>query len=174
MKKFTLILALIGMITLQSCVTEEVVVADSIDNDTIGEVFEYSNVDFHSGNNFNVFLDYPHTIYASDMVLIYHLYEVNNGNDVWRLMPHTYYLGGGDELDYNFDFTRYDANVFLAANFNLNTLGSSWSQNQVFRIVVIPANFGNKTAETLDINNYDEVVKHYKISSSKIKKITLK
>lgn len=172
MKKFTLILALIGMISLQSCVTEEVVTPNPIDNDTIAEVFEYSNVDFHSGNNFSVFLDFPHPIYASDMVLVYHLYEVNNGNDVWRLMPQTYYLNGGGELDYNFDFTRFDATVFLDANFNLNTLDPSWSQNQVFRVVVIPAFFANKNA--LDINNFEAVINHYKIKEAQFKKVTLK
>ena len=62
MRKITLLIAFIGMITIQSCVREEVIVSDNVDYDTISEVFEYSNVDFHSGNGYSVFLDYPHTI----------------------------------------------------------------------------------------------------------------
>lgn len=173
MKKITYILVIVSAFFMQSCITEEVVVEDNIDNDTISEVFEYSNVDFHSGNNYSVFLDFPHAIYASDMVLVYHLYEVYNGNDVWRQMPHTYYLNGGGELDYNFDFTRYDANVFLDANFNLGTLSSVWTQNQVFRVVVIPGYFANKNMDKVDLSDYNKVVEYFKLDESKIKKISL-
>lgn len=170
--RITLIVAFIGMITLQSCVKEEIV-RDNVDYDTISEVFEYSNVDFNFANGYNVFLDYPHTIYASDMVLIYHLYDVVNGEDIWRLMPQTYYLGGADALDYNFDFTRYDANIFLDANFDLNTLSAAWTQNQVFRVVVIPGNFGNKSAMSVDINDYHAIIKFYNINENKISKIRM-
>lgn len=121
MKKITLILAFIGMISLTSCTVEETHVSDNgYDSDTISEVWEYTNVDFDYGNNYSVFLDFPHQTYSSDMVLVYHLYDIVNGSDVWRLMPQTYYFNGGGELDYNFDFTTYDANVFLGANFDLN------------------------------------------------------
>lgn len=121
MKKITLILAFIGMISLTSCTVEETHVSNNgYDSDTISEVWEYTNVDFDYGNNYSVFLDFPHQTYSSDMVLVYHLYDIVNGSDVWRLMPQTYYFNGGGELDYNFDFTTYDANVFLGANFDLN------------------------------------------------------
>ncbi|MDK2772390.1 MAG: hypothetical protein KYX68_09220 [Flavobacterium sp.] len=169
MKKITLILAFIGMISLTSCTVEETHVSDNgYDSDTISEVWEYTNVDFYYGNNYSVFLDFPHQTYSSDMVLVYHLYDIVNGTDVWRLMPQTYYLNGGGELDYNFDFTTYDANVFLGANFDLNTLDSSWTQNQIFRVVVIPGYFGNKVAASVDFNDYDAVIKHYNIDEKKI------
>lgn len=178
MRKIILFVALIsGMMVMQSCVREEVIVEDTVDHDTISEVWEYTNVDFHPGNNYSVFLDFHHVIYASDMVLVYHLYDIVNGNDVWRLMPQTYYFNGGGELDYNFDFTQYDANVFLDANFDLTTLSPVWTDNQIFRVVVIPAYFGNrmsadsKETEKVDFNNYEEVIKYFKIDESKIKKI---
>ena len=41
MKKITLLIAFIGMITLQSCTVNEV--QDNVDNDTIAEVFELRN-----------------------------------------------------------------------------------------------------------------------------------
>ena len=44
MKKITLLIAFIGMITLQSCTVNEV--QDNVDNDTISEVFELRNVNF--------------------------------------------------------------------------------------------------------------------------------
>lgn len=109
-KKITLILALFGMITLTSCVREEVIVTDNIDNDTISEVWEYTNVDFYSGNGYEVFLDYPHTIYASDMVLVYRLAGYGSAGDVWMPMPETYYFNDGTlDFGYDNDFTQYDA-----------------------------------------------------------------
>lgn len=173
MKKITLILAFIGMISLTSCTVEETHVSNNgYDSDTISEVWEYTNVDFDYGNNYSVFLDFPHQTYSSDMVLVYHLYDIVNGSDVWRLMPQTYYFNGGGELDYNFDFTTYDANVFLGANFDLNTLDSSWTQNQIFRVVVIPGYFGNKMATPVDFNDYKAVTNYYDIKEKDIVKIS--
>jgi hypothetical protein len=42
-------------------------------------------------------------IYSSDAVLVYHLYDTVNGQDIWKLMPQTYYFfSDGGELDFNF------------------------------------------------------------------------
>lgn len=172
MKKITLILAFIGMISLTSCTVEETRVSNNgYDSDTISEIWEF-NKDFYAGNGFSVFLDFPHQTYASDMVLVYHLYDVVNGSDVWRLMPQTYYFNGGGELNYNFDFTTYDANIFLEANFDLNALDPSWTQNQIFRVVVIPGYFGNKMATPVDFNDYKAVTNYYDIKEKDIVKIS--
>ena len=53
MKKITLVLAFIGMITLSGCTVNEIVDKDIQDNDTVAEVFELRNVNFGSVNNFN-------------------------------------------------------------------------------------------------------------------------
>jgi hypothetical protein len=166
MKKIILLLAFISMIMLQSCtVNETPVVQNPVDNDTISEVIEVTT-SFNSGNNYKKLIAFNNPIYTSDMVLVYHLYDVINGADVWRQMPQTYYLGTTGELDYNFDFTNYDVNIFLGANFDLNTLSSAWTQNQTFRIVIVPGYFGNKMA--IDYSNYNAVVKVYNLDDSKI------
>jgi hypothetical protein len=166
MKRIILLLAFISMIALQSCTVNDNQPAPvQTDNDTISEVLEYT-VSFNSGNSYKRLITFNQPIYASDMVLVYHLYDVVNGADVWRQMPQTYYLGGADELDYNFDFTKYDVNIFLGANFNLNTLSAAWTQNQTFRIVIVPGYFGNK--KVIDYSNYNAVVKAYNLDDSKI------
>lgn len=173
MKKVTLILALIGMITLQSCVKEEVVVEDSFDNDTISEVFEYSNVNFTTSNNFTVVLDFPYTIYASDMVLVYRLsgYDSSAG-DYWKLLPETHYFDDGTlDFGYRNDFTRYDAEVNLYG-YDLLALNSEFRLNQVLRVVVIPAAFGNRMASPIDFNDYNAVIDYYNINDKNITKIT--
>lgn len=166
MKKITLLIAFIGLITLQSCTVNEV--QDNVDNDTIAEVFEVTRT-FNINNGYSTLIDLGLPIYSSDMILVYHLYDVVGGEDVWRLMPQTYYFNDGGELDYNYDFTRYDVNLFLDANFPLVDLSSSWTQNQIFRIVIIPGYFSNKGTKQVDFNDYRAVIKAYKKNTTNIK-----
>ncbi|WP_445457813.1 hypothetical protein [Flavobacterium sp. HNIBRBA15423] len=178
MKKFTLILALIGMITLQSCVKEEVVVQDDFDNDTISEVFEYSNnVNFTNSNGYSVVLDFPYTIYGSDMVLVYRLSNYNSTTgDYWKLLPETYYFDDGT-LDFGYDYvaTRYNAKVNLYG-FDLPALNPEFRLDQVLRVVVIPAaiTFNGKSANPVNFNDYQAVINYYGIDDKNITKIDLK
>jgi hypothetical protein len=167
MKKITLVLAFIGMIALQSCTVNEDNV-DGIDNDTIGEVFEYTNVNFLP-NSYTVVLNYPHTIYSSDMVLVYRLSDTFQGEDVWKLLPETYYFNDGTlDFRYDYNFTRFDAEVYMEG-YDLAGLSSAVRLNQVLRVVVIPAAFGKNG--TIDYSDYNSVINAYNIDESKIVKI---
>jgi len=167
MKKITLILAFIGMITLQSCTVNEDNV-NGIDNDTISEVFEYTNVNFLP-NSYTVVLNFPHTIYSSDMVLVYRLSDVFQGEDVWKLLPETYYFNDGTlDFRYDYNFTRYDAEVYMEG-YDLAGLSSAVRLNQVLRVVVIPAAFGKNG--NINYNDYKSVINAYNIDESKIIKI---
>ncbi|MEK8180078.1 hypothetical protein WMW71_06955 [Flavobacterium buctense] len=167
MKKFTLILALIGMITLQSCTVNNDD-RDGIDNDTIAEVFEYTNVNFLP-NDYTVVLEYPHSIFTSDMVLVYRLSGSFQGEDIWKPLPETYYFGDGTlDLRYDFDFTRFDAQVYMEG-FDLAGVSSSYRLNQILRVVVIPASFGKNS--TVNLNDYNAVVSAFNIDESKIIKM---
>lgn len=160
MKKITLILAFIGMITLGSC-------SDDTDADTIGEVFEYTNVDFLP-NDYSVVLTYPHSIFTSDMVLVYRLSGTFQGEDVWKLLPETYYFDDGTlDLRYDFDFTRFDSEVHLEG-FDLANVSNAYKLDQILRVVVIPAAFGKNG---VDYKDYKAVVKAFHIDESKIKTI---
>jgi hypothetical protein len=116
-----------------------------------------------------VVLNYQHSIFSSEMVLVYRLSDVFQGEDVWKLLPETYYFNDGT-LDYRFDynFTRFDAEVYLEG-YDLGGLYCSVRLNQVFRVVVIPAAFGKNS--TADYSDYNKVVKAYNIDESKIIKI---
>jgi hypothetical protein len=159
------------MITLQSCTINE---KDNppVDKDTISEVFEVTR-NFTNANNYSTIVAYPHSIYSSDMILVYLLDDVVNGDKIWRQMPQTYYLNGLGELDYNFDFTKYDTKIFLDSSFNLNDLPASWSQNQTFRIVIVPGFFVNKSSvPTASLPmDYQSVVSRYNIKESQIQKL---
>jgi hypothetical protein len=167
MKRFTLILAFIGMITLQSCTVNNDD-RDGIDNDTIAEVFEYTNVNFLP-NDYTVVLEYPHSIFTSDMVLVYRLSGSFQGEDIWKPLPETYYFGDGTlDLRYDFDFTRFDAQVYMEG-FDLAGVSSSYRLNQILRVVVIPAYFGKNS--TVNLNDYNAVVSAFNIDESKIIKM---
>lgn len=155
------------MITLQSCTVNEDNV-NGIDNDTISEVFEYTNVNFLP-NSYTVVLNFPHTIYSSDMVLVYRLSDVFQGEDVWKLLPETYYFNDGTlDFRYDYNFTRYDAEVYMEG-YDLAGLSSAVRLNQVLRVVVIPAAFGKNG--NINYNDYKSVINAYNIDESKIIKI---
>lgn len=166
MKKITLLVAFIGMISLQSCTVNDN--NDDIDYDTISEVFEVTR-SFNSSNGYSSLISFPHTIYPSDMILSYRLDDVVNGNDVWKLMPQTFYFNDGTlDFRYDFDFTQYDINIFMEG-FDLASVSTNYRNNQVFRIVIIPAAFINKSA--INYEDYNAVIRTLKIDESKILKI---
>jgi len=174
--KITIILALFGMISLTSCTVEETYVVDdnnNYDSDTISEVWEYTNVDLHSGNGYSVILDFPHTTYTSDMVLVYRLADYGSAGDVWKLLPETYYFNDGTvDFGYSNDFTIYDAQINLFG-YDLAGLDNAFKFDQIFRVVVIPAYYGNKMSNSVDFNDYNAVIDFYNIKSKDIKRILM-
>ena len=167
MKKITLLLAFIGMMLLQSCEVTEVY-ETPVNNAPRTEVFEVTT-SFSSSNNYSSLVVFDPRLYSGDSVLLYHLYDVVNGQDVWKLMPQTYYFNDGGALDFNFDYTKSNAKIFLSANFNLNTLAPSWTKNQTFRVVIIPDGF----AKSVNKNNINAVMSALKVNTGGIKKIDL-
>lgn len=162
MKKITFILVLIGMISLQSCEINE----NNVDNDTISEVFEVTTT-FTPQNNYSRLITLNPPISASDVVLVYIQWETNGSTPVWRLVPQTVQLNEGD-LQYNYDFTRFDIRLFLSSlDFNLNILGAQWTNNQKFRVVIIPGYFSNR----LDYSDYNKVMQFLGLSEADVKPI---
>ena len=169
MRKITLLLAFIGMIGLQSCTVNEDQPAP-VDNDTISEVWEYNaNINFTSNNNYSLLIPFRHTIYSSDMILVYRLSGFDNGLDVWKLLPENYYFSDGTlNFGYDFDFTQNNFFVRMIGN-DLSTVSNQNRLYQVLRVVVLPGYFGNKNETTIDYNDYNAVIKAYNIDDSKVK-----
>jgi hypothetical protein len=172
--KITLILAFIGMITLQSCTVNENDNNPPVDNDTISEVFELKNINFaFDGNNkFSIFRTLTPKIYASDVILIYRLSgTIDSNTPIWQLIPRTLYLPQG-ELDYDFDFSKEDFTIYAGGTYDL-TLTPNYLTNQTFRIVIVPGAFSNKTAAgTASLPmDYESVISRYNIDDSKIQKL---
>ncbi|AUS04301.1 hypothetical protein [Pseudotamlana carrageenivorans] len=122
----------------------------------LGLAFEIE-ITFNQSNNFEHIEDYGFDVYPSDVVLTYISWETDNGTEIWRLLPQTTFLQNSAVLTYNFDFTQNDVRIFLDSNgtFNLVDLTPEWTDNQVFRVVVVPADF----VSDIDTSNLDAVMK---------------
>ena len=115
-------------------------------------------LDFNVVNNFQVIEPYGFQVYPSDVTLVYILWDTINGQDIWRLLPQTVEFDDG-LLIYNFDFNRTDVRFFLDGSINFATLDSSYTQNQIFRVVVVPAD----NVDGLDLSNLNDVMKYNNI-----------
>ncbi|MEN9323447.1 MAG: hypothetical protein RIT03_1071 [Bacteroidota bacterium] len=136
------------------------------------EVFELRNVnfDYNAVDGYTIYRSFNPQIYASDNVLIYRMTStINPQTPIWQSIPRTLFLGNGQELDYDFDFSKQDFTIYAGGNFNLATM-PVYLTNQTFRIVIIPGYFSNKSAQkNIDYSDYNAVVKAYHIQESKLK-----
>ncbi|WP_340076537.1 collagen-like protein [Leptobacterium sp. I13] len=138
----------------------------------LGSVFEVEG-SFNAANDFSLFFDFPTSIevFESDIVLVYLLEDVvDDGNggtaDVWTPLPQTFFVNGG-LLQYTFNNTFFDVLILLDANFDLNIAPAAFTQNQIFRIAVVPAEFAedpninlsslSDVMNALDIKNSDVI-----------------
>lgn len=131
-------------------------------DELLAQVYDVT-VDFTSQNNHSVIFDFTPQIYTSDLVLVYIRWDTDQGRPVWRLLPQVVPFPAGI-LQYNFDHTYLDVRLFLEAEFDLLTLGPEWTRNQVFRIVVVPGDFGGK----MDYNDYDALAERLNIRDHKV------
>lgn len=133
--------------------------------------------DFTADGDYRIFYEFPSTIevFESDLVLVYILFdqtEDNNGEpvDVWRLLPQTLLVDQG-LLQYNFDHTFFDVNIFLEADFDLSLLLPGDTDNQVFRIAVVPGELASKS--NLDHSNIEAVMANLGVEEKNISRIKL-
>ena len=142
----------------------------------LGQVIDIEG-SFTPENNYSILFDFPQTIevFETDVVLVYILFdqtEDNNGEpvDIWRLLPQTLIVNQG-LLQYNYDHTFLDVSIFLETDFDINLLLPGDTQDQVFRIAVIPADAlqGSK----MDTSNIDAVLQSIGLDENDIQKIKL-
>ncbi len=142
----------------------------------LGKVIDIEGT-FSAENDYGLLFEFPQTIevFETDVVLVYLLWdqtEDSNGEavDIWRLLPQTRILDQG-LLQYNYDHTFLDVNIFLESDFDLGTLQSGDTDNQVFRIAVLPA----ETAQgsKLDLSNVYNVMGRINVEEQNIQLIKI-
>ena len=140
------------------------------ENGLIGTVFE-AEIDFEADTYYDIVaIPEDVEISSSDVVLVYLLEFVDEetGYDVWSLLPQTFYLDEG-QLVYNYNHTLADVEIFLDGTIDLSTLGEEYTDNQVFRIVIIPA--GSYENSGVNTANYSEVEAMLKLKERKIPRV---
>ena len=116
----------------------------------IGSIFEVE-VDFNP-DAYEAFVDIPTSIevFDTDVVIAFVLSGVDNNVDIWEPLPQTLFIGN-DILLYGYDYTFFDVRFFLDGTVNLNSLDPFYTDNVVFRVAVIPADFA-ASINTLNLN----------------------
>ncbi|MDA9323213.1 hypothetical protein N9Q55_04045 [Flavobacteriaceae bacterium] len=107
--------------------------------------------------------------------MVYLLEESFNSNgsntDVWTPLPQSFFTDQG-LLQYTFNHTFSDVNLLLQGNFNLNNAAPVFTQNQIFRVVVMPAEFA--LDPNLKTMNYQELSEYIGTNESNLIKALTK
>jgi hypothetical protein len=123
-------------------------------------------------------------VFESDLVLVYIQWDQTPGNNpvpIWRLLPQVVFFDT-QIMQYNFDFTVTDNNggdvsIFLEGPAALlASLPAAFTQNQLFRVVVVPAAYAGGKAQqpVVDYSNYEEVIKYFGINDKKASRYPVK
>ena len=157
---------------------------------TTASVFEFGvnfepdpDGDYSAFIPFDAFAEEGLSVQESDVVLLYMLrgaYELDNGTPVliWSPMPQTFLATQGSVI-FNYVHTYLEVLIFIQSQFDLSTLSTealaNLTQNQAFRMVVLPGELMNGRVAKLkiDLNNYEEVAKYYNLTEENVKQITL-
>ncbi|WP_424494057.1 collagen-like protein [Salinimicrobium sp. GXAS 041] len=145
------------------------------DDGLIGVVFDVAADDFTEGNGYGFEVEYSdytsEEVFETDVVLVY----MKTGEDgqvdgqpveIWSLLPQVYYVDGGGSMQYNYDYTFFSTYIYLDGDVDLSTLDSSYTDDQVFRIAIIPAGIANDAS--VDFSSYEEVMSAMKVKDINI------
>jgi len=174
MKKILTLFAVVGLLAFSGCSDDD---NDNVDYDTVGTVYENTSNNYYNFNpssnplnNFRVRFVFPQRILDSDVVLVYRYAGVDSDRDVWEFLPETHYLNNGTR-NFSYDFTFSDSfvDIYLNGNSLTDPELDDYRFNQIFRIVVVPADF----AASVNKSNYLDVVDKLNLKESQIQEIKL-
>lgn len=129
----------------------------------LGQVIEVE-ADLNSATGFEYFVEIPNDIevYETDVITVYRLMEVVDDTDVWEPLPQTLFRNDGILL-YGFDYTLFDVRLFLDGTVDFGRLDPDDTDDQIFRIAIIPADY----AKSVDVTKMDKVMKALNVKDVK-------
>ena len=172
MKKIVIVLAVLFSAVFSSCEGPQGIPGQNgLDGQDgfLSEVFELKNINFDTEFIIRRRLTPP--IFAADAILIYRLSGLIDENDtkpIWQPIPRTIFFDNGDEFDYDFDFSKEDFTIYAKGNYNILTT-PNLIYDQTFRIVILPGYFSGKSKKTVDLSDYNAVIKAFKIDERNVK-----
>lgn len=159
MKKIFILLGFTSLL-FTSCYYED----DSVDKDTIATTFEVTRT-FDASNNYATEVVAPNSIevLTADVPLVYILDPVKSAGengDVWESLPKTFDFGPGQyaRFEYNFIFNEKtdvaSIEITLKSD-DLAALANDITNNQVFRVVIVPSQFAQNP--NIDLSDFNAV-----------------
>ena len=154
-------------------------------------VYNITDWDFTAEEDWQLGISYEGMemeVNESDAILVYRLYSAYEGEDgeavpIWEQLPATYFRTAG-MFQYGVLHTPFELAIYMQGQFDLATLEADYTTDQVFRIIVIPAENKLRTDGTkvkvdlskypVNFKNYDEITKYFKIKEQDVKKIEIK
>ncbi|MCG2459582.1 collagen-like protein [Flavobacteriaceae bacterium F89] len=145
-----------------------------------GQVFEVEgvNFDYDSGNNvYNTVLQFSDftsfEILDSDAVLVYRFdgqidFDDGSTKDSWGLIPQNFFLPGGT-IQYVTSHTSNDVQIFIDGNFNLANISTEFTDNQIFRVVILPSDFAANAK--VDKANIDAVMRTLNLEEKDVRQL---
>ena len=111
-------------------------------------------------------------VFEEDVVLVYRLDavgELEDGStiDEWSLLPQNFFTNDGT-IQYVFNHSFLDTEIFIDGNYDLSDLGPGFTEDQIFRVVIIPADFF--TTSGVDMSNMKAVMNALEIEQKDITK----
>lgn len=146
------------------------------DNDTF-PIMNDATGSFTNANGYKLIMDI--NIQSTDVVLVYR--RDPSASNAWQIIPKTYYLSNGRQLNYNFLFSNKEVEIYTDG-LDQNAMSASekdeFLNNQTFRVVLVPADQGknakNAKIGSVNYSDYNAVVKYYNLDDTKIKTIYVK
>ena len=147
-----------------------------------GQVVEVEGVNFDydaAGNIYSTLITFSDItdfeVFESDAVLIYRFdgtVDLSDGStaDAWSQIPQSFFLPEGT-IQYVAAHTFVDVELFIDGNFDLSTLDTGFTDDQIFRIVFVPSVFAN--ASKMDTSNIENVMSALGIQENQVKQLEL-
>ncbi len=173
MKRIAAVFALIGLLFFQACTGPEGPQGPQGPEGIyiVGTTFEVE-VNFTAATNFEEIFNFTVPLELGDKVLAFRLFgETESGNDIWRALPQSIFFDEGI-LVYNYDFSVEDFSLTLEGNIEKRLLGPEWTRNQIFRVLVVPADLVANAR--MDFTDYEAVTSYLGVSDDDFTKIDRK
>jgi len=100
-----------------------------------------------------------------DAVIAYRLEYIDNGLDVWTQLPHNFFFTEGT-MQYVFTHTIGDVQFLIDGNYDLSNISTDYTDNQIFRYVLIPTEFAEQFNG--DFSNYNEVISALELNETDV------
>lgn len=143
------------------------------------QIFEVDglNLDYDIDNNIWStiinFRDYTSLVtLKEDVILVYRFdepitFQDGEEADAWGLLPQNFFLDQGI-MQYVTSHTLRDVNIIIDGNFNLNTIATDFTDNQLFRVAILPG-VGAPNAK-LDTSSFAALMASLDMTEADVKK----